>query len=213
MDQVLHDHPFCRGCCDHGDSPDRDDHPHSLDDSTIPGCILLQHSESFISTSNKGEGDWVRLVDSNARGRVLPLRPSSLPTRLEHPLHAKTVLTLRQTKTVCRSHPSGFYLVLYFRSRSRTSIIIRLPTPNRPRGAQWTNALYIPFFAFINSRMSLDLLELMKRKQNGHMDTTYTSGVFTTQFDMDDMRFARAVPPAVGDSGVEMTMLSPESTV
>jgi hypothetical protein len=62
--------------------------------------------------------------------------------------------------------------------------------------------------------MSLDLLELMKRKQSGHMDTTYTSnlGIFTTQIDMDDMRFARAVPP-VGDSGVEMTMLSTESTV
>jgi hypothetical protein len=34
-------------------------------------------------------------------------------------------------------------------------------------GAQWTNGLFIPFFAFVGSRMSLDLLELNKRKLMG----------------------------------------------
>jgi hypothetical protein len=72
------------------------------------------YSSSSCSSTTGDSASRRRLQDSNARGRILPLRPSSLPTRLEHPLHAKTVLTLRQTKTICRNHPPGFHLVLYF---------------------------------------------------------------------------------------------------
>jgi hypothetical protein len=34
-------------------------------------------------------------------------------------------------------------------------------------GAQWTNGLYVPYFAFVSSRISMDLLELNWRRLNG----------------------------------------------
>lgn len=33
-------------------------------------------------------------------------------------------------------------------------------------GSHWTNALYVPFFAFVSSRLSLDLRELGQRLES-----------------------------------------------
>jgi len=86
--------------------------------------------------------------------------------------------------------------------------IVMHPTGHVIGGSRWTNALNVPFFTFVSSRMSLDILELNRKIMDGKRSGSTARDMLSSQ-SISDLQFA-VRPDAMVDSENEATRVSKE---